>query len=260
MTKNLKTSHFSEIESLAHGRIETLLHALPETAQQALASAARITQVARGTCLISEGDHSTELSYLLDGALAMEKTLADGRRHIIGVLVPTDMFGRLFNGGCVYDIVALTDCRILNFERSRFEAILSDFPELERIFLVSVLDELDSAREWVLLMSARKVSERLASFLLILLRRNLRTTLLKEQRQKHTIVHIPIGRRDLAHHLGTTPETISRVLTEWEQDGVILRKDTDEIEVLEPAALVRISGAEDVDAVVAAGQQPRFLA
>ncbi|MEX1661717.1 Crp/Fnr family transcriptional regulator [uncultured Thioclava sp.] len=247
MPNNLKPSHLSEIESLAHGRIETLLHALPETARAALSSAARITQIDSGTCILAEGDHANALSYLLDGALAMEKTLADGRRHIIGVLVPTDMFGRLFDGGSVYDIVALTECRILSFERSYFEAILTEFPELERIFLVSVLDELDSAREWVLLMSARKVSERLASFLLILLRRNLRTTLPKEQCQKHTIVRIPIRRRDLAHHLGTTTETISRVLTEWERDGVILRKEANEIEVLDPAALVRISGAEDLD-------------
>lgn len=246
MPSNFDLNNFFEVESLAHGRIETLLHALPETARKALASAARIVQFDRGTCLLAEGDRPNELSYLLEGALAMEKTLADGRRHIIGVLVPTDMFGRLFDGGCVYDIVALTKCRILSFERNAFEAILNEFPELERIFLVSVLDELDSAREWVLLMSARKVSERLASFLLILLRRNLRNTLPKEQTNKHTIVNIPIARRDLAHHLGTTTETISRVLTQWERDGVIRRKDSNKIEVIDPANLVRISGAEDL--------------
>lgn len=246
MPHTAKPDLFSEIDILAHSRVGLLLRALPDDARAALASASRVVIAERGARIVAEGETPKDFGYLLDGTLAMEKRLADGRKHIIGMLVPTDMFGRLFDGGSAYDIVALTDCRILNFERGRFEAILGDFQELERLFLISVLDELDSAREWVLLMGARKIVERVASFLLIILRRNLRITPPRGKAGTHFLVRIPIRRHDLAHYLGTTAETISRVLYELEQDGTILRKSAKEIGILNLPALVSVSGSDQL--------------
>jgi len=244
MPQNIKKNLRNELAQWSDGPIRSLFDALSEAQREELLSIARVVEVRRGDCVLAEGAHAHELSYVLDGALAMEKRLVDGRKHIIGMLVPSDMFGRLFDGGSAYDIVALSDCRILNLERDRFEEILTDVDELERLFIVSVLDELDSAREWVILIGANKVIEKLASFLLILLRRTLNTTSSKEAHREPPRVRIPIGRRDLAHYLGTTPETISRKLNELESGGIVLRRETDEIEVRDISALVKISGSD----------------
>ncbi|SIO22800.1 CRP/FNR family transcriptional regulator, anaerobic regulatory protein [Rhodovulum sp. ES.010] len=220
-----------------------LLDHLPAPYAEALADIARLAELECGAKLVEAGSRPEALGYLLDGALGMQRALPDGRIHIIGLLVPHDMYGRLFDGPSAFDIVALTDARVLTFRRDAFEDILRAAPEVERLFLVSVLDELDSAREWVLLMGGHKIVERVASFLLILLRRTLRS---RQGRAPGALlsVRIPIRRSDLARYLGTTPETLSRSLHELEHDGAIRLRDAYDVELIDLPALVRISGAD----------------
>ncbi|TCO72408.1 Crp/Fnr family transcriptional regulator [Rhodovulum euryhalinum] len=225
------------------GLLGEILHTLPAEHLRALVAIARLRDIPRGTEVLAEATSAQEIGYLLDGALGMQKCLPDGRTHIIGLLVPTDMYGRLFDGPTAYAIVALTDARVLTFSRGPFEDILRTTPEIERMFLVNVLDELDSAREWVLLMGGHKIVERLASFLLILLRRKLRSVRHRDPGVPMSVT-IPIRRTDLAHYLGTTPESISRALHELNGEGVVRLKDAYEIEIADLPGLVRVSGAD----------------
>jgi len=225
------------------GLLAEILHSLPEAHAKALGTIAQVRDIPRGQGVVVEGDRSDEIGYLLHGALGMQKSLPDGRTHIIGLLVPTDMYGRLFDGPSSYDIVALTEARVLTFPRAAFEEILRATPEIERPFLVNVLDELDSAREWILLMGGHKIVERVASFLLILFRRKLRRAGQQDRPTART-VRIPIRRSDLAHYLGTTPESVSRALHELEHDGVVRLHDAYRIEIADLPGLVRVSGAD----------------
>lgn len=225
------------------GLLAEILHSLPEAHAKSLGAIGRFRDIPRGQRIVGEGGRSDEIGYLLRGALGMQKCLPDGRTHIIGLLVPTDMYGRLFDGPSSYDIVALTEARVLAFPRDAFEEILKTTPEIERLFLVNVLDELDSAREWILLMGGHKIVERVASFLLILFRRKLRATGPQGVAAART-VDIPIRRTDLAHYLGTTPESVSRALHELEHDGVLRLKDAYRIEIADLPGLVRVSGAD----------------
>ena len=50
---------------------------------------------------------------------------------------------------------------------------------------------------------------------------------------KNKIVILPMSRKDLASHLGTTPETVSRKLAEFEDSGWIKQHAQREIEVLD---------------------------
>ncbi|GAA0292840.1 Crp/Fnr family transcriptional regulator [Rhodovulum strictum] len=225
------------------GLLARLMHNLPEDQIRALSGIARLRDIPRGTEVVTEGSPPDEIGYLIGGALGMQKCLPDGRTHIIGLLVPNDIYGRLFNGPAAYDIVALTEARVLAFPRAPFERILEASPEIERRFLVNVLDELDSAREWILLMGGHKIIERLASFLVILLRRTLRGSGPRPA-EAPVRVRIPIRRTDLAHYLGTTPESISRALHELESQAILRLLNAYEIEIADLPGLVRISGAD----------------
>ncbi len=48
-----------------------------------------------------------------------------------------------------------------------------------------------------------------------------------------TIVELPMSKKDLASYLGTTPETISRKLNEFEEAGLIKRLSNKKIKVLD---------------------------
>lgn len=220
-----------------NGLLEKLLKALPPEVSERLLSQATFHDVAAGETIVERGIQSSVVGYVLDGTLAMVQSLEDGRKHIVGLLVPTDIYGRLFDGPSSYRIESLSAARILSFPRESFEAELRNNPEAERLFLVHLLDEVDAAREWLLLMSGRKAVNRLAAFLNVLARRS------RFRRVGGpAMVHVPLARKDLAHYLGARPETLSRAFRDLEIRGVLRMVDPYHLEILDEEALVEASG------------------
>jgi CRP/FNR family transcriptional regulator len=174
----------------------------------------------------------------------MEKSLPDGRLHVIGLLVPHDMFGRLFDGPSSYDLVALAPARLIEFERNAFEDFVTRHPEAQNLLLTRILDELDTAREWLLLMSGHKVVERVAALLLVLFRRNLRHRPVERDDAGHVIVDLPIRRPALARYLGTRPETLSRAMHELQRKGSVQLLGPNRVTVLSVQRLVRAAGSD----------------
>lgn len=236
---------FSELKHLLSAggeHLAALLDGFSPEDRQEFTCAARVGHAAAGEVLIGEGTESAEIGYVIEGALGMVKTLPDGRIHIVGILVPTDMYGRLFDGPNGYEIKALTDATLVSFERTSLEAILSRNPALERMFLVSILDELDAAREWILLLNGTSVIERVASFLWILARRELKPATTETNRPVE--VHFPVRRRDLAKYLGVRPETLSRAIHRLSRDGIIAIHGNDRFEICDKAGLLEVSGKD----------------
>lgn len=226
----------------ADGRLSALVEGLdPEHAAE-LARMAHVRHCDAGEVLLSEGADPTEIGYIIHGALGMTKTLPDARQHIIGLLVEGDMFGRLFDGPLSYRIEALTPARILTFERAGFESLLRRAPEIERQFLVSLLDELDAAREWLMLLGGTRLLERVAGFLLILVRRRLAA--LGQPGREALTIEVPIRRADLASYLGARPESLSRTLHRLERDGILAIESVNRFRITDLARLVDVSGQD----------------
>ena len=238
MTEQLTTSH-ALMAAVSHGNglLEKLLNALPPEVTARLLSQATLRDVAAGDIILDRAARSAEVGYVLDGMLAMLQVLEDGRKHIVGLLVPTDIYGRVFDGPSGYRIEALSPTRILSFPRDFFEAVLRDNPEAERLFLVHLLDEVDAAREWLLLISGRTAVNRLAAFLTILLRRS---TFRRTGGQAE--VHVPLSRKDLAHYLGARPETLSRAFHDLERKGVLRIVTPHHFTITNEEALIEASG------------------
>lgn len=221
------------------GHLGQLLSALAPHVRAALQEHASFRHVPAGTVIIENGQRSDEIGYVIDGILGMTQVISEGRKHIIGLLVPSDFFGRLFDGPSSYQIEALSDTKLYCFDRMHFERVLRLQPDVERIFVVHILDELDAAREWLLLISGRKVIHRAASFLAILVRRA------RPQIPFRPItVHLPLSRKDLAHYLGTRPESLSRSFHELEDKGILRILDPYMFEILDLDALIDISGQD----------------
>ncbi len=232
------------------GHLGKLLSTLSQDVRKDLLKHAQFRDVEPGDIIIETGELSVEIGYVIDGTLAMTQVIEDGRKHIIGLLVPTDLYGRLFDGPSTYRIEALARTRLCYFDRAHFEHVLRQQPEAERLFVVHILDELDAAREWLLLISGRKVLHRVASFLAILLRRTRPSAPFQP-----TQVHLPLARKDLAQYLGTRPESLSRAFHELEHNRILRIIDPYHFEILDIEALVEISG-HDLDMVSAQNARP----
>lgn len=238
MPRQTTTAHaLKAAVSHGNGLLEKLLDALQPEVTDRLLSQAVLRDVAAGEMIIERGVRSESVGYVLDGTLAMVQVLEDSKKHIIGLLVPTDIYGRLFDGPSNYRVEALTSGQVLSFPRAFFEQVLRENPEAERLFLVHLLDEVDAAREWLLLISGRKAVNRLASFLIILLRRS------KFKRNGgHTVVHVPFSRKDLANYLGARPETLSRAFHELEGKGILQIVDPYHFKIADEEALIDAAG------------------
>ncbi|WP_091741949.1 Crp/Fnr family transcriptional regulator [Phenylobacterium immobile] len=116
--------------------------------------------------LVVDGDPSTECLVLLEGQAFRHKTLPDGRRQILGFLVPGDVLDlpRLFMG-VDYGVTALTACQIAPIPRGRIEDILAAHPRLARAFWRMQLVEAAIQREWMIGMGRRSAYARVAHLL-----------------------------------------------------------------------------------------------
>lgn len=220
-----------------NGLLEELLDVLPPDVTDTLLTHGVVQELAVGDIVMERDVQCDFVGYVLDGMLGMAQVLEDGKTHIIGLLVPTDLYGRLFDGPSNYRIHALSAARILSFPRAFLEQVLRENPEAERLFLVHLLDEVDAAREWLLLISGRRAVNRLASFLSILARRS------RFKRVDGLVtLHVTLSRKDMAHYLGARPETLSRAFRELERRGILRIVDPYNFQILNDEALIDAAG------------------
>lgn len=198
-----------------------------------------------GETVLAESEQAGIVGNVVSGVLRMVKTMADGRQQIVGLLLPSDMFGRVFSTDSPFAIEAATDVTLCCFDRPAFERLLMKNRDLEHNMLLSVLDELDAARDWMLLLGCQSVLERVATFLIILHRRVDNQGCGRRADQAKPCLAVPIGRRDMATYLGTTVETISRTIRLMARKGVIRIIDPQHFEVLRRDRLVTMSGRQE---------------
>ncbi len=191
----------------------------PELAR--LNQIAKPRKVAAGQTIMSDEDPATFLANVVSGVVKLSKTLPDGRQQVIGLLFSPDFLGRVFNETNPYFAEAAVDSEICSFPRKQFEALLDEFPGLEHRLLEHTLSELDSAREWMVLLGRKTAQEKVASFLLLLANRSLITGCHHIQPGEEASFELPLSRNDIADYLGLTVETVSRQITRLKSANVI---------------------------------------
>lgn len=217
-----------------------------------LAGIARLRSFSAGAAIAHDGERCAFIGCVSDGFLRMQKTLADGRQQIVGLLVEGDMFGQAFAGPQHFAIEAATDAEVWAFQRAPFEALLLRAPDLERAVMLNILHELDRARDWMVIVSGQKVTGKLAGFLLVMCSTFAEIDhILRWGCDGRCLeIAVPISRTDLAHLLGTRPESISRAFHKLQERGGIEILRPDLIRVHDVAALAAEAGDDDLAAHV----------
>lgn len=227
-----------------HAGSSALADVRPETREE-LEAMCRPRQFSAGQTVIHEDEKTDYVGCVLSGVLRMQKTLADGRQHIVGLLVEGDMFGRVFDGASEFSVEAATDVEFCSFPRGPFEALLLRAPDLDRAVLLNILNELDRARDWMLILSNQKISSRLAGFLVLMVSRFAHVDRVLAAREDGLVIRIPINRTDLSHLLGTRPESISRAFHWLQDEGDIELLEHDRILVRDPERLANRAGEDE---------------
>ena len=138
---------------------------------------------------------------------------------MVGLLLPSDFVGRPGRDAAAYNVIATTDLLMCCFRKKAFEKLMLDTPHVGQRLLEMTLDELDAAREWMLLLGRKTAREKIASLLAIIARRDAGLNL----RPKHgkLTFDLALTREAMSDYLGLTLETVSRQISALKRDGVI---------------------------------------
>jgi len=185
--------------------------------------------------LFSQGDAATSLYTITAGTLRLHYDLPDGRRQIVGFAMPGDFLGLSLEPRFGLTADALTKVSLCRFERPRFMALMERHPSMIRKMHEVASHELAIAQEHMVVLGRRRAEERVASFLIKWWQR------LKRIQGPSPTVPLPMGRQDIADHLGLTIETVSRTLARWMRERIILDVP-DGVRILDAARLEEILG------------------
>ncbi|WFU31142.1 helix-turn-helix domain-containing protein [Bradyrhizobium brasilense] len=165
---------------------------------------------ARNSEIYGEDEAAEHLYQVVSGAVRTYKIMEDGRRQIGAFYLPGDIFG--FEAGDSHIASAETVCEthVLMVKRSALIVRASQDCELTRQLWDAMALELRRFQEHLMLLIS-SAEQRVVAFLLDMSRR---TT-------KNAAIELPMSRQDVADYLGLTIETVSRTLTQLEQNGVI---------------------------------------
>ncbi|MEM0937504.1 MAG: Crp/Fnr family transcriptional regulator [Pseudomonadota bacterium] len=197
-----------------------------------------------GQTIAWTGDRMDFVASVVTGIATLSQTLEDGRTQMVGLLLPSDFMGRPGRETAAYDVTATTDVVMCCFRRKPFEHMMFKTPHIAQRLLEMTLDELDAAREWMLLLGRKTAREKIASLLTILARRDASLNMVEIGGELE--FNLPLTREAMADYLGLTLETVSRQMSALKRDGVIALPSKRHIAVPSFERLVEETG-DDTD-------------
>ncbi len=183
-----------------------------------LAAGQRSRAYGSGEPLFTMGAVSRGVYCVCSGTVAVRRLDAHGNSVLLQLAYPGDTLGyTAFLTGEPHTTAAeavgpTTVCLI---DKSTVGALLEDNPALGLQFLRRTADHLDEAQDRLVQNATLSNRAKFAHLLLVLMDRF---------GQRHgdgaRTMDLPVSRRDLASMIGTRHETLSRIITRMEEDGV----------------------------------------
>lgn len=187
-----------------------------------------------------EGDPSKRLYELVKGSVMLYKLLPDGRRQVVEVLRPGDIFG--LAGGDEYDCTAetLTEAEVNEIDLKQVERS----NELQRTLSTCLTNQMRVLHEHAVLLGRKSAVERVASFLMHLVpaRGGIGCVGPDNEEQDGFDLHLHMTRQEIADYLGLTIETVSRVVSDLKRRGVIRVDKADKIHLNKVCSLCQMTG------------------
>lgn len=226
-------------------RHQAVCGAMDETQLKKLSQISHRRRIPAGQTIISDTAPVDFFANIVSGAVKLTKTLPDGRQQIVGLLFPPDFLGRAYSHSNPYTAEAAADTEICTFPNTAFERLAGEYPGLQHRLFQHTLDELDAARDWMLLLGRKTAAEKVASFLYMLAKRSAMIGCKHFGSGDVVSFELPLTRADMADYLGLTIETVSRQLTKLKTAHIIRLGSNRLVNVPDMLKLARVAGQEE---------------
>lgn len=188
-----------------------------------------------------EGDEARRLYHLERGTVMLFKLLPDGRRQVVEVLRPGDIFGLASCSEHDCTAETLTDAQVQEIDLRQVEAS----PDLQRWLTRCLTMQMNALHEHAVLLGRKSALERVASFLMYLVPNRGGVGCAGPDADKDDDsfdIKLHMTRQEIADYLGLTIETVSRVVSDLKRKGVIRADKSDQIHLKRVCSLCQMTG------------------
>jgi CRP/FNR family transcriptional regulator, anaerobic regulatory protein len=177
----------------------------------------RKRRVSKGSCLYRNGDVFESLHAIRSGSFKSVGATRAGDEKVTGLYLPGELMGLdAINARCHrYDAIALEDSEVCIVPYAALTQLASRRPQLQAQLFRMLSGDISRDGGLMLLMGSMDARQRIAAFLLSLSRRY------EKLGYASTRFRLRLTRGEIGSYLGLTLETVSRVLSCLERDGMI---------------------------------------
>lgn len=171
----------------------------------------------RGEHLYRAGDAFESVYAVRSGAIKTYAVSEDGEEQVTGFYLPGEIIGMdgISTASHVSSAKALETASVCEIPFARLEELSGRIPSLQHHFFSLMSREIQADRELHMLLGKKAAEERIASLLLSIGARQRRRGLSADR------LRLPMSRYDIANYLGLAVETVSRILTRFQQQGML---------------------------------------
>ncbi len=168
--------------------------------------------------IFAPGDPDGQLYFLLDGTVRLYKIYGEYKEATVALLKDGGVFGELsLEEGSRQDVFAeaVTEARVAVVRKSVLTEVIKRHPQFAVKLLFSFSERLRQSDEVIESLLDREVSARLATLLLNLSDR------FGETNGSGTVLNVRLTHQDLANMIVSTREAVSKVMSEFQRQGLI---------------------------------------
>lgn len=220
-----------EMQGLCVSLVPIFNH-LPPQEMQEIAKTTTHATFERNEIIYRAGDTSAHLYIVHRGRVKIYRLSESGKEQLIRILEPGDFMGELaLFTDSVFDhfAVAMEKTELCIMKRQDLQAFLMKYPAIALKILEEFSRRLEQTEKLVSTLTSADTEKRIAMYL----------TELAEGKEEATIT-LPMAKKDIASYLGTTPETVSRKLAEFQERKWIDQIGQRTIRILDGRALAEL--------------------
>ncbi|ACF03112.1 Crp/Fnr family transcriptional regulator [Rhodopseudomonas palustris] len=195
---------------------------------------AQSIRVPKNGHVFEQGEDAHSFFVLLHGHVRASKVTPAGEQIVVRYVAPGETLGVAMAIGLnryPATATAVDDSIVLAWPTAAWPRLVEQYPALATNTLRTVGGRLQETHSRVVEMSTQQVEQRVAHALLRLAKQSGRKV------ENGVQIDFPISRQDIAQMTGTTLHTVSRLLSGWEQKGLI-ESGRQKIVLREPHQLV----------------------
>lgn len=185
---------------------------------QVVYQSAWLRRVEREVYFYHQGDPAGAFYILVEGQVKLTEVTSDGQQILVRFVGPGEAMGIIAAlSKAVYPLSAqaLDDCLALTWDGEILEQLMERYPRMAIDGLRLVSQRWHELEERFRELATVRVERRIAQTLLRLVRQVGRKV------EAGILIDLQLSRQDLAEMTGTTLYTVSRILSQWEQQGLV---------------------------------------